>query len=185
VRRFGLLAALVVLGMAPAAASAPPAPAAAALMEAAGVDFPERIGPFELGEIRMLRPGLVVAAYVRTDETRAAPSVQILVSRATAPPAVALADNETLIESAASPVVALRDLPPPARAPGAVGRLWRAGTGRDALLVGIILWQRDGWEIRVRAVFSGAAGEAAWAEVQPLIDNFDWGRAPARAPDAA
>jgi hypothetical protein len=75
----------------------------------------------------------------------------------------------------------VRDLPAPAGAPGALGRLWRGEMAGQQVLTGMYMWHREGWRIKIRATFAIARGEASWAEVERLVQALIAASGPAAA----
>jgi hypothetical protein len=183
--RLATIAFFALLAPGALAAQASPPPPDMSLLAAAGVVFPERLGGFDRVEVRGNGPGQVAATYIAPSQIAGDPVVTILISRAVISAAVELAQTEASIGGDGRRVTAVRDLPAPRGAPGAVGRLWRLDETRGAALIGAVIWHRDGWRIKIRGVVSAASGDVGWAEVQRLIDTFDWGGARATEGESA
>jgi hypothetical protein len=168
-------AALLAL-LAPAAAGAqskPPAAPAPAIAEPAeilrqaGVVFPESIGNFRLVGVRLLGPNHVNASYGIVG----GPLVSVFVT-----PIVGTLEDEMTTSEAAirrfhSDVRTIRDLAAPRAAPGAIGRLWAAEMGGERVQAAVMIWQRRGWRIKMRAT---ARDDAGLAEIERLISAFEW-----------
>jgi len=180
-RRFAALAFFALI--APGGLGAQPSAADLALLAAAGVEFPEHLGGLDRVEVRGDGPDQLIATYVSPGQTAGAPVATILVGRASIPAESELSQTQASLSGEGRRVTAIRDLPAPRGAPGALGRLWRLDEGQGSALIGAVIWHRDSWRIRIRGVAAadaGDAGERGWAEIQRLIDAFDWGRAPRR-----
>lgn len=152
------------------------------VLRAAGVDLPEQLGGLVREEVNLIGPDQISAEYRAPSPVSGAPMVHFLIGRALLPLAHEFADNETSIRRTLGTLTVIRDLPAPRGAPGAMGRLWRVDQEDGPLLIGVVIWQRGGWRIKIRGL---SQNEEGWAAVQRLIDAFDWGRAPASAPAVA
>ena len=163
------------LGLAaPSAALAQAAPPDTTLLARSGVAFPERLGNFVRVGISSVGPGRIHGSYVLPPQGPGNPVADIFLAEVYDPLAEELERTEQLIRGNFQNLTLVRELRAPKGAPGAVGRLWSASIGNDRVLTGVILYHRRGWRIKVRATVDAAGGEAAWAEVEKMLDAFDW-----------
>lgn len=140
-------------------------------LERAGrIALPERLGSLVRAQIVPLGDDAIYATYAQPGDGPGGAEVVISVGPPPRPPAVELAAREAAGRGL-GPLIALRDLPVPSAAPGAIGRLWCVEINAVPVTTGVVIWLRDG----LRITFAGTpAGEGCWAEVQGLIDAFDW-----------
>ncbi|HEY0013204.1 MAG TPA: hypothetical protein VGB79_10185 [Allosphingosinicella sp.] len=174
--------AAALLALTPAAAGAQskppaaPAPAhsdAAQILRQARVVFPDSIGNFRLVGVRLYGPNHVNASYGIVG----GPLVSFFVTRIEGTLEQEMAAAEAAIRRVHTNVRTLRDLSPPPVAPGALGRLWTAEMRGEPVQAAVMIWQRLGWRIKIRAT---ARDDTGLAEIERLIRDFDWnGEVPA------
>jgi hypothetical protein len=171
---FAFLSFLLLGLAAPSAAIAQTAPVDTSLLAESGVIFPERLGKFVRLRISSVGTGRIGASYVLPPEGPGSPVADIFLARVYDPLPEELARTEQLIGSNFQDLAPVRELRAPRGAPGAVGRLWSGSIGEHRVLTGVILYHRRGWRIKVRATVDAVGGEAAWSEVEKMMDAFDW-----------
>lgn len=171
---FAFLSAILIGLAAPSAAVAQSATPDSSLLAEAGVAFPEQLGKFVRTGISSVGAGRIGASYVIPPQNPGHPVADIFLARVQDPIAIELTRTEQLIGNNFQDLKLVRELRAPRGAPGAVGRLWSASIGGHRVLTGLILYHRRGWRIKVRATVSADGGEAAWAEVEKMLEAFDW-----------
>ena len=166
----------VLLGL--AAPSAAIAQAAAtpdmSILTRAGVIFPERLGNFVKTGTGSVGAGRIHGSYILPPAGPGHPVGDFFIAQVNSPLGEELTRTEQLIGNNFQNLKLVRELRPPRGAPGAVGRLWSASIGDHKVLTGVVLYHRAGWRIKLRATVDAAGGEAAWAEVEKMMDAFDW-----------
>jgi len=169
-----LLAILVAAGLPAAASAQQPAPADRAVLAESGIVFPERLGNFVRAQVSSLEAGRIAAHYILPAGGPGSTTVDLFVVRVGEPLAEEFAMTERMIRTIYTDLVVIRDLPAPAAAPGAVGRLWQGNLDGAPVLTGLILSHRNGWRIKLRATGPAGQGADSWADVDGLIRAFDW-----------
>ena len=145
-----------------------------ALLARSGVAFPDRLGNFTRTAIGSVGPGRIHASYVLPPAGPGNPVADVFIAEVNSSVGEELSRTEQLIRNNFQNLRLVRELGAPKGAPGAVGRLWSGSIGDHRVLTGVILYHRRGWRIKVRATVNAAAGEAAWAEVEKMLEAFDW-----------
>lgn len=169
-----LLAILVAAGLSATASAQQPAPVDRAVLAESGIVFPERLGNFVRAQVSSIEAGRIGAHYVLPDGGPGSTTVDIFVRRVGEPLADEFAMTESMIRTIYTDLVVVRDLPAPATAPGAVGRLWQGSLHGAPVLTGLVLSHRNGWRIKLRATAPAVQGVDSWADVDALIRAFDW-----------
>ena len=163
------------LGLAvPAAAIAQAPTPDTSLLTRSGVVFPERLGNFTRTAVSSVGTGRIHGSYTLPPAGPGNPVADIFIAEVYTPLGEELGRTEQLIRGNFQNLSLVRELRAPRGAPGAVGRLWSGSIGEHRVLTGVILYHRRGWRIKVRATVNAANGEAAWAEVEKMMDAFDW-----------
>ncbi len=165
----------LLLGLAaPSAAVAQNATPDMSPLAQSGVVFPERLGNFVRVAISSVGEGRIGGSYTLSPGGPGSPVADIFLARVSDPLAEELERTEQLVGANFQDLKRVRELRAPRGAPGAVGRLWSGSIRGNRVLTGIMLYHRDGWRIKVRATVDAAGGEGAWAEVEKMMDAFDW-----------
>jgi|GEM_PF-4445355 len=144
------------------------------LLARSGVVFPERLGNFTRTGINSVGAGRIHGSYLLPPAGPGNPVADIFIAEVYTPLGEELTRTEQLIRGNFQNLTLVRELRAPRGAPGAVGRLWSGSIGEHKVLTGVILYHRRGWRIKVRATVNAANGEAGWAEVERMMDAFDW-----------
>ena len=169
------LAAFILAFAAPSAATAQiGGPPDTSVLAASGVVFPERLGNFVRVGISSVMPGRIGGSYNLPPQAPGMPVADIFVAPVNLELAAELDNTEGLIAANFQNLKLIRPLRAPSGAPGAVGRLSSATLEGHPVLTGVILYHRRGWRIKVRATLDAARGEAGWAEVDKMLEAFDW-----------
>jgi hypothetical protein len=168
---FGAAAALL-LALAPAAASAQSAAPDQTVLKASGAELPERIGDFTRVGISSVEPGRLGASYRNGGDAL----VDIFIARSVMTVEEELAGTEGMIGRVFSDLRAVRDLPAPAAAPTAKGRLWTGVSGSGPVYTLMMIDRREGWRIKIRGTVAQAQGEAGVAAIEKLVRDYGWWR---------
>jgi hypothetical protein len=151
----------------PPGAAAPAEAGPAEILRQAGVTLPDRIGNFRLVGVRLYGPNHVNASYGIVG----GPLVSVFVTPIEGTLEDDIASSEAAIRRLHTNVRTLRDLAAPPAAPGALGRLWKAEMRGEPVQTAVMIWQRLGWRIKMRAT---ARDDAGLAEIERLLRDFDW-----------
>lgn len=180
IRRLLLALALAVAPVAAGAQQPAGDPNPEAVQRQAGLAFPDQLGGFSRTRIYSVAPGQVSATYMLRSSSNPADFilVDIFAIRSSRSVAEDFASGEAAVVQLNSNIVAVRDLPAPAGAPGALGRLWTGDMNGQPVLTGMYVWHREGWRIKIRGTFLASRGEPSWAEVERLIRDFIAGLRP-------
>ncbi|MET1111832.1 MAG: hypothetical protein ABWX67_09945 [Allosphingosinicella sp.] len=174
-RRLPGAAAALLLALAPAGASAQPVQGPP-FIKPSGAEFPERIGDFKRVSTNAVEPGRLGASYRRDGSDGL---VDIFVAGAGMTVEEELLATEGMIGRVFSDLRAVRDLPAPAAAPTARGRLWTALSGSVPVYTATMIDRRWGWRIKIRGTVSRSEGEAGVAAIETFIRDYGWwGRKP-------
>ena len=141
-----------------------------ALIAEAGASFPDRIANFTRVRISSVQPGRVGATYTGPGHSLA----DIFLARSDRPVADEFAATEGMIGAIFANLRPLRDLPAPAAAPGALGRIWSGESSGQPVYTAMMLWQRRGWRIKVRVTLDAAIGDSGLAEIERFMREIDW-----------
>ena len=141
-----------------------------ALLTEAGVVFPDRIAGFTRVRISSVQPGRVGATYAGPGDALA----DIFLARSTRPVTEEFDSTEGMIGTIFANLRPVRDLPAPAEAPGALGRIWSGETNGRPVYTAMMLWQRRGWRIKARVTLDASMGDSGLAEIERFIREFNW-----------